>query len=142
MRAFISLDICTKTQKEIAKVLKQLQKKHWKVKWEQPEKLHLTLVFLGSIDKNQLKIVYQSIKKAVKNKPLFSILYKGLSCFPSYDYPQIIYKLCRSREHIMQSTGYLPARRGRSYSLWHSHSGYGFKKPESFSRLAYLAGQK
>lgn len=92
MRIFIAVDISKEAKKEIEKKLyKVLEKKHWSVKWEKPEKLHLTLAFLGNIDNNLLPLIKTICKKAVKNLKPFIVSFKGLGCFPNYDLPGVIW---------------------------------------------------
>ncbi len=92
MRTFIAIDISAEAKKEIEKKLyKQLKRKHWAVRWEKTKKLHLTLAFLGQIEKEKLTLVKSSCKKAVKNILPLTISFKGLGCFSGYDYPRIIW---------------------------------------------------
>jgi RNA 2',3'-cyclic 3'-phosphodiesterase len=114
MRTFIAIDLSKSAKREIEKKLyKTLKRKHWKVRWEKAEKLHLTLVFLGSIlnktqsskvkSQNQVRLgqnhnlklkieqIRGCIKRAVVNIAPFTISFKGLGCFPDYEFPQVIW---------------------------------------------------
>ena len=91
MRVFVAVDISDEAKKEIEKLSKVFQKKHWPVKWEKPKKLHQTLVFLGSIKEDKFKLVKLACLRAVKNTSCFEISFKGLGCFPNYDYPRVIW---------------------------------------------------
>lgn len=91
MRVFIAVDLSDEAKKEIAKLLKQMAKKHWPVKWEKAEKLHQTLVFLGSLSERQLSLVFKACQKAVLGISPFEISFKGLGAFPSYDFVRIIW---------------------------------------------------
>jgi len=89
MRVFISVDLDQPARREIEKLLEILEKKHWKVKWEKPEKLHITLAFLGEIDQSQTSKLKSQIQ-SLNVKP-FVISFKGLGCFPDYEWPRIIW---------------------------------------------------
>lgn len=109
MRVFVGFDLTSEPRREIEKLLKKLQKKHWKVKWEKPEKIHLTLAFLGNIKEKQLDLVRKACQEAVrilKQDPDFHqddgggpvqsdkkiiLSFKGLGCFPDYEWPRIIW---------------------------------------------------
>lgn len=91
MRVFIAVDLSKEAKKEISKLLKTLKKKHWPVKWEKPEKLHQTLAFLGSLTIDQVSQVYQVCQKSARGIKPFSISFKGLGAFPSYDFVRIIW---------------------------------------------------
>lgn len=92
MRVFIAIDLSPEAKKEIEKFYKKvLFKKHWPVKWEKPEKLHLTLVFLGEIKKTKLQPIKSAIKKVIRNFKPFLISFKGLGCWPEFAYPRVIW---------------------------------------------------
>jgi 2'-5' RNA ligase len=92
MRLFIAVDLSGGAKREIEKLLKKLQKKHWKVKWEIPDKLHITLAFLGEIRQiGQIRQIGDLLKSAAaKTQPLV-ISFKGLGVFPDYLFSKIIW---------------------------------------------------
>lgn len=91
MRVFVAIDISDEAKKEVGKLYKVLKKKHWKVKWEPAEKLHFTLAFLGPIDESALQLIKLACQKAIENFSFFEVSFKGLGCFPDYDYPRVIW---------------------------------------------------
>lgn len=91
MRIFIGVDLTAEPKREIEKLLKNLEKKHWKVEWETLEKLHLTLVFLGEISKEKLEMVERACRKVASELKPFIVFFKGLGCFPDFDFPRIIW---------------------------------------------------
>lgn len=91
MRVFIAIDISQAAKKEVGKLLKVWQKKHWPVKWVEPEKLHLTLAFLGKMDKDKLQLIKLACQKAAQDISPFKVSFKGLGCFPSYGWPRVIW---------------------------------------------------
>lgn len=93
MRIFVAIDLSTSAKKEIEKLYKKvLERKHWSVKWERPEKLHLTLAFLGELNKEfRISQIKRLIEKAIKDISPFKVSFKGLGCFPGYDWPRIIW---------------------------------------------------
>lgn len=91
MRVFVAVDISDETKREIEKILKVLEKKHWPVKWEKPEKLHQTLAFLGSIEEDKLNLVKNACQVALEDIKPFVVSFKGLGCFPSFNWPRVIW---------------------------------------------------
>jgi RNA 2',3'-cyclic 3'-phosphodiesterase len=91
MRVFIGLDLPQENKLELKKLLKTLQKKHWKVNWENPEKLHLTLAFLNEINKKELKKAKQAVFKISKSLNPFNLKIKGVGVFPDFILPQTIF---------------------------------------------------
>lgn len=103
MRIFIAIDLPKAVKRELGRLLKKLEKKHWKVRWEKAEKLHLTLVFLGWIKliqnskckiqncNSKLKIIKEAVRKGCKDIRPFEVSFKGFGCFPDFDYPRVIW---------------------------------------------------
>ncbi|OGD62974.1 2'-5' RNA ligase [Candidatus Beckwithbacteria bacterium RBG_13_42_9] len=91
MRIFIGVALPLSLQKQLKKLLKVLERKHWPVKWEAIEKLHFTLVFLGEIPESKIVIVKEIVREICQQLPSFSLEIKGLGCFPDYLFPKIIW---------------------------------------------------
>ena len=91
MRLFIALQPPSSLQHQLNKLLKNLKRKHWPVKWEETEKLHFTLVFLGEIPERKIVIVKEIVRETCQQLGSFSIKIKGLGCFPDYLWPRIIW---------------------------------------------------
>ena len=91
MRVFISVDLSDQAKKEIGKLLKKLVKKGWDVKWENSDKLHQTLVFVGFVDNKKLLEIKETCRQVVKKLKPFKISFKGLGVFPDFDWPKVIW---------------------------------------------------
>ena len=90
MRIFIAINLPPAVQKELARLQEDLARKHWPVRWEKPEKIHLTLAFLGNT-----KISLSRIKKAVlagcRGIKSFEVSIKGLGAFPDFVRPRVVW---------------------------------------------------
>lgn len=91
MRIFIAINLSKSARKEISKLLKELQRKHWKVKWEKAEKLHITLAFMGKIEQQEISKIKKVCQNSIKNIHPFTLKFKGLGCFPDYQWPRIVW---------------------------------------------------
>lgn len=105
IRIFIAIDLPKLVKNELGRLLKTIEKKHWKVGWVESEKLHLTLVFLGEIKSQKLKVppegragkskklkvLEEIVKDVVRDMGPFKISFKGLGVFPSFDWPRVIW---------------------------------------------------
>ena len=67
-RAFLSLNLEVPLKIKIAEIQKKLQNSlsRYKIKWENPDKFHLTIRFLGDLDENQLNEIKESLEKSQK----------------------------------------------------------------------------
>lgn len=58
-------------------------------RWQSPEQLHLTLVFLGNVQASQLKAV-QSVAQRLSVEP-FTLTLLGLGCFGEPEHPKVLW---------------------------------------------------
>ena len=84
-RIFIALDISNEAREKIARFISELKKEflHLRVSWEKPEKIHLTLKFLGDIDEEQLSKVKEAVRKIASGTKAFSLRVEKTGCFPA-----------------------------------------------------------
>ena len=90
-RVFVATPLDDDSQKSLQKVIKLLARKHWPVRWEPVEKLHLTIAFIGWLDKSKISIINQATRKAVESFQPFTVEYKGLGAFPDFVTPRVIW---------------------------------------------------
>lgn len=108
MRVFVGIPLSNEARREVEKLYKFLKRRHWKVKWEPVEKVHLTLIFLGNVENggdsigpiksdlqndnsNNLQSIKVAVKGACESLQLIKVNFKSLGCFPDYDWPRIIW---------------------------------------------------
>jgi 2'-5' RNA ligase len=84
MRAFIAVDISEEARRLIAKriALLRAQFSDLRVGWDKPEKLHLTVKFLGEIPSEKLSQVITAVENAAKEIEPFSLVLEGAGAFP------------------------------------------------------------
>jgi len=93
MRCFVAIDLPEELQAKAKNFQRLLAFPN--VKLVRPENLHLTLLFLGELDEAKLRAVKLAL--AGVSFPKFEIFIKGLSCFPSFSSPRVIYLSCHSK---------------------------------------------
>ncbi len=78
-RMFIALPLTDEATKSVAEVLRKLKKKHWPVRWEDVDKWHVTIAFLGEVlDVHKVREVLE-----VKHQLApFCLTFRGLERFP------------------------------------------------------------
>ena len=84
MRAFIAVDISEEARRLVAERINFLRARFsdLRVGWDKPEKLHLTLKFLGEIPPEKLPQVIAAVENAAKEIEPFSLVLEGAGAFP------------------------------------------------------------
>ena len=91
MRAFIACEFPKNIISAIGKVQENLRSYGFKVKWIRPESIHLTLKFLGNIERTVVQRIAGIISESVKGYGPISISVKGIGVFPSLKRPRVIW---------------------------------------------------
>lgn len=91
LRLFIAIEIPADVKSQIASVISKLKTAHSDVRWEQIEKLHVTLKFLGDTKEELLPQIVLRLEKIAAEIARFSISYSGVGCFPNTREPRIIW---------------------------------------------------
>ncbi len=92
------------------------------VRWESPEKLHITVRFLGDVDDRSLPNLIQECADEICYLPSFSLIYRGLGCFPDFKNPRIVWagsenadgnliRMKRKIDEIVGHYGFEPEKR-------------------------------
>lgn len=85
MRIFTAIDISDEARGEITKYIENLRGEFSGVRvgWEKPEKIHLTLKFLGEAGDEQVEKLKTAVEDASKNISNFNLQISGTGVFPS-----------------------------------------------------------
>jgi 2'-5' RNA ligase len=102
-----------------------LQKEEYFSKWVHPSDYHLTLLFLGKIDKDKLSSFLDNVRKVASEFPSFSLVMDRYGIFGSLDRPRIflsgvqdhpllselrekVYQIGRSADISIETTPFRP----------------------------------
>ncbi|WP_161490792.1 RNA 2',3'-cyclic phosphodiesterase [Methanonatronarchaeum thermophilum] len=91
MRSFISLDLPSEFKDEIERIQHELSASGADLNLVDPEKVHITLKFLGEIDSNQLKKVVSGVENAVKGFNSFKASIEEVGVFPDIGYIKVVW---------------------------------------------------
>lgn len=91
LRLFVAIETPHAVRAKLADVITTLRATNADVRWEQTEKLHITLKFLGDTDERKLESIIASLEQIAQSFPEFSIRYASLGCFPHQREPRIIW---------------------------------------------------
>jgi 2'-5' RNA ligase len=80
-RLFVAIDIPLAIKEKIVKIQEQLLDKEIKAVLVKPENMHLTIIFLGDVDYNQIPEIIELLSKIKDDS--FKIEFEALGGFPS-----------------------------------------------------------
>jgi RNA 2',3'-cyclic 3'-phosphodiesterase len=91
IRLFIAITPSLALQQSFAEIRAVFQRQvlHWR--WVQPEHVHLTLKFLGNVLPEKIVPIRQAMGRAVVGQAAFTLLARGLGCFPNLSRPRVLW---------------------------------------------------
>jgi len=93
IRAFLSLNLEDSIKFRIAEIQKELQTKlggHL-IKWENPEKFHLTVRFLGDVKENDVENLKDELEKINWDFESLKFTSNGIGFFPNARKPNVVF---------------------------------------------------
>ena len=92
-RVFIAIDISKEARRRVAAHVERLRSSfpHLRVGWERPEKLHITLKFLGAVSEEQLAGIGGALRAAALQNSEYTARLAGTGVFPERGDPRILW---------------------------------------------------
>ncbi len=147
IRVFIAVNIEPHIIGEIAETIVQLRQAIPEVRWVEPDKIHLTIKFLGDINPTQVNPIASALEEALKLFPRFTISAQGLGVFPAIRRPRVLWvgleggqlvKLAAQVETALRPLGFGPEERAFQPHLtigrWRRFDGASKKLSEELAR--------
>lgn len=91
VRMFLAVEIPAALQHKAVGVIRSLSAQTDPVKWIEPQKLHVTVKFLGDVEDAEIYQVCQLASEAVADLPVFRVACRGVGAFPSCDRPRTVW---------------------------------------------------
>ena len=91
MRAFIAIDLNDEVREGLVRAQKRIGNKAAKIKFVEPENLHVTLKFLGEIDETMAEEVKKALAEIAKKHRKHRVRVKGIGVFPNPNYVRVIW---------------------------------------------------
>jgi len=106
IRVFIAVDPNNQFRKNLAELTSVLRSQFdQQVKWDDPEKFHLTLAFLGEVDRVSLNPIREACRTAAENSRSFSLRFDHTGAFPANRKPTVLWIGCQpspSLDHLVR----------------------------------------
>ncbi len=91
IRAFIALPSSPELASSLRRLQQRLIEDQADVKWDSPEKFHITLKFLGDVASDTLAELQSSLGTATSALPSFPLVYSSVGAFPDLIHPKVIW---------------------------------------------------
>lgn len=126
-RVFTGIQLPKESKKAIYQQIQTLQEEYPSLKWVAQENLHLTLNFLGQIDKKTLTQVKAVLQKVREKCTCFQVTLTYLGAFPSIKNPRVLWvglgegKSAVTELHRRLEEGFIPLGFPRNKKKYHPH---------------------
>jgi 2'-5' RNA ligase len=93
IRAFISLNLDSETKRIFAGVQQNVRRalKDYRLRWEDPDKFHMTLRFLGDIKRHESGLLLNKLSALETGFKEIEFRTQGIGFFPDSKYPNVVY---------------------------------------------------
>ncbi len=91
VRTFVALPLPPELKQTMAGTQSELRDAGAEVKWEAPEKFHITLKFLGDTDDAVIPELTENLRNSIGELRSFDVAYEGVGGFPNIDRPRVVW---------------------------------------------------
>lgn len=91
IRSFLAFELPGDIGKEVKRISTEIRKTDLNAGWVKPENIHLTVVFIGTVDENDIKRIIQAVDKTADKYGPFEISLKGAGLFPNIKRPKVMW---------------------------------------------------
>jgi|APLow6443716910_1056828.scaffolds.fasta_scaffold81381_2 RNA 2',3'-cyclic 3'-phosphodiesterase len=91
IRAFVALPATAAVQQQLIKIRSELERADADVKWDDAEKYHITLKFMGDVDEALIPSLEELLRRSFVERRAFAYVYAGLGVFPNAREPRVVW---------------------------------------------------
>jgi len=91
IRSFLAFELPPAIREEIGNISRELRKSRLPARWVREENIHLTIVFLGSIDENVVEDLKERVGPVVEGFSRFTVKLSGVGVFPNWRRPRVLW---------------------------------------------------
>jgi 2'-5' RNA ligase len=122
MRSFVAVDIGDAERKAVAELQRGLKHRAEGVRWVRPDRMHLTLAFLGEVSEDFIESARPKLAEAVQGVPAFDARLGGVGAFSSPRKARVVWvgmsegrdELCSLQKRVvagLKQVGFQPEQR-------------------------------
>jgi 2'-5' RNA ligase len=121
IRLFLAFELPPTIREQIGTVSRELKKSTLPVRWVKVENIHLTIVFIGSVNEDTIDDIKEKVHGVVKSSFVFKTRLNGVGVFPNLRRPRVIWvglngeteRLSRFRDELQAELKVLGIREER-----------------------------
>lgn len=98
MRTFVAIEIPENIKEIIEQFENRLKSERAKITWVKPDKVHITLKFLGEVEESKISEIYNTLKICVSEQKVFDIEVAGSGVFPNFTRPRVLWVGLKKRD--------------------------------------------
>jgi 2'-5' RNA ligase len=91
IRSFLAFELPQDIEAVVNRISNELKRSSLDAKWVKTGNIHLTVVFMGDVDANEIPAIKKEIGEACLKYGTFDISLKGLGCFPHTRKPRVVW---------------------------------------------------
>ena len=91
IRSFLAFELPLDIKKTVEEVLDQAKQYDLSIKWVPLMNIHLTVVFLGNIQEQDIPDIGEGIEKSCSQTAVFHISLDNMGCFPNKRNPRVLW---------------------------------------------------
>jgi 2'-5' RNA ligase len=91
VRLFVGIALDAATRAACANTAGALQRTGFAAKFEDPEKLHATLAFLGNVADDRCEAIVEAMRRVASESRAFGVTFDKLGAFPNERRPRVVY---------------------------------------------------
>lgn len=91
IRSFLAFELPPEIREQIGEISMELRKSRLPARWAREENIHLTIVFLGSVDENVVEDLKERVGSVVKGFTGFKARLSGVGVFPNLRKPRVLW---------------------------------------------------
>ncbi len=102
IRTFIAIELPPSLRRALAQLQERLKRERLPVRWVAPDKVHLTLKFLGEIPAGQVQKVGEAAARITATTPPFDLEAGGVGVFPNPRRPRVVWVGIREESGLLR----------------------------------------
>ncbi len=91
IRSFLAFELPLEIKNTVARVSGELRQSSLKARWVKVDNIHLTVVFMGSIETEDTPAITRVVREVCQTYGPFDISLKGIGCFPNRRSPRVLW---------------------------------------------------